>query len=78
MEKEKSNSIFDIKEADPILEKHRKDVLEKYIEYDIALIHKFKDERKNLDDLLEHKKKIIWFVKNERAQQIQKEFGNLD
>ena len=34
---EGSYSIIDIKEADPQLEKHRKDVIEKYIEYEITL-----------------------------------------
>ena len=33
MKEEQSYSIVDIKEADPVLEKHRKDVLEKYLEY---------------------------------------------
>ena len=78
MEREISNNIFDITEPDPILEKHRKDVLEKYIEYDLILLQTFKDEGKNLDEFLEHKKKILWFIKNERMQQIKKELGNLD
>jgi len=52
MKEEKSYSIFDIREADPQLEKHRKDVIEKYLEYEIVLMKEFKDEGKTLDDVL--------------------------
>lgn len=75
VKEEKSYSIIDIKEADPVLEKHRKDVLEKYIEYGIVLMQDFKDQDKTLDDVIEHMKTILWYVKNQRAEQIKKELG---
>jgi len=71
----KSYSILDIREADPQLEKHRKDVIEKYIEYGIVLLRKLKDQGKNIDDVIEQVKTILWYVKNERMQQISNEFG---
>jgi hypothetical protein len=43
MKKEESYSIFDIREADPQLEKHRKNVIEKYLEYEIVLMKEFKN-----------------------------------
>jgi len=75
MRKEASYSIMDIKEIDPKLEKHRKEVIEKYIEYEIVLMQDFRDQGKNLDDFIEHMKTILWYVKNERAQQIKNEIG---
>lgn len=75
MKEEESYSIFDIREADPQLEKHRKDVIEKYLEYEIVLMKEFKDEDKTLDDVIEHIKTTLWYVKNERAIQIEKELG---
>ena len=45
IDEEESYSIMDIKEADPQLEKHRKEVIEKYIEYEIALMQDFKRTR---------------------------------
>jgi hypothetical protein len=73
IDEEESYSIMDIKEADPLLEKHRKDVIEKYIEYEIALMQDFKEQGKSLNDYLEHMKTTLWYVKNQRAQQIKKE-----
>jgi len=73
IDEEESYSIMDIKEADPLLEKHRKDVIEKYIEYEIALMQDFKEQGKSLNDYLEHIKTTLWYVKNQRAQQIKKE-----
>jgi hypothetical protein len=70
-----SYSIMDIKEVDPLLEKHRKEVIEKYLEYEIVLLHEFRDEGKNLDDFIEHMKIALWYVKNQRAQQIKNEIG---
>jgi hypothetical protein len=70
---EGSYSIMDIKEADPQLEKHRKEVIEKYIEYEISLLQEFKEQDKSLDDYIEHIKTILWNIKNERAKQIKKE-----
>ena len=72
---EKSYGIMDIKEADPQLEKHRKDVIEKYIEYEIALLQDFKEQGKSLDDYLEHLKTTLWYVKDQRAHQIKNELG---
>lgn len=75
MEEKKSYDIFDIKEIDPQLEKHRKDVVEKYLEYLIVSLQKERDEGKTLNDVIEQMKTILWYVKNERMQQINTEFG---
>ena len=75
MKEKETYSIMDIREADPRLEKHRKDVMEKYIEYGIVLMHEFKDQGKSLDDVIEHMKTILWYVKNQRVQQIKEELG---
>ena len=72
---EKSYSIMDIKEADPQLEKHRKEVIEKYIEYEIVLLQDFKEQGKSLHDYIEHLKTILWYIKDQRAHQIKKELG---
>lgn len=75
IKEEESYSIMDIKEVDPLLEKHRKEVIEKYLEYEIVLMHEFRDEGKTLDDFIEHMKTALWYVKNERSQQIKNEIG---
>ncbi|UCF12426.1 MAG: hypothetical protein JSW06_10385 [Thermoplasmatales archaeon] len=75
MKEKESYSIIDFKETDPQLEKHRKDVIEKYIEYEIILLQEFKDQDKSLDDVIEHMKTTLWYVKNRRAQQIKEELG---
>jgi hypothetical protein len=75
MKERESYSIMDIKEVNPQLEKHRKEVIEKYIEYEIVLMQEFKDQGKNLDDFIEHLKTTLWHVKNQRAQQIKNELG---
>ena len=75
MKEKETYSIMDIREADSRLEKHRKDILEKYIEYGIVLMHEFKDQGKSLDDVIEHMKTILWYVKNQRVQQIKEELG---
>ena len=75
IDEKNSYSIMDIKEADPLLEKHRKEVIEKYIEYEIALIQEFKEQGKSLNDYLDHMKTTLWYIKNQRAQQIEKELG---
>ena len=50
-----------------------RDVIEKYMEYEIVLMHEFKEKGKNLDDYLEHIKTTLWFVKDQRAHQISEE-----
>jgi hypothetical protein len=75
MEEKETYGILDMREADPQLEKHRKDVLEKYLEYGLVSLQKFKDEGKTLDDVIEHMKTVLWYVKNERMQQIHSELG---
>jgi len=75
MEKNEPYSIFDIREADPQLEKHRKDVLEKYLEYEFVLLKSFNDSGKTLDDVIDQMKTVLWYVKNERMQHISNEFG---
>ena len=72
---EKSYSIMEIKEADPQLEKYRKDVIEKYIEYEIAMMLDFKEKGKSLEDYIEHIKTTLWYVKDQRAKLIKKELG---
>jgi hypothetical protein len=75
MEEKETYGILDMREADPQLEKHRKDVLEKYLEYGIVSLRKFKEEGKNLDDVIEQMKTVLWYVKNQRMQQIHNELG---
>ena len=76
MEIEKElNKNMDIEEVHPILELYRKDVLEKYIECEIILIHDFKEQGKNIDDVLEHLKTTLWHMKNKRAEKIKNELG---
>lgn len=75
MEEKESYGILDIREVDPQLEKHRKDVLEKYLEFGLISLQRIKDQGKTLNDVIEQMKTVLWYVKNERMQQIQNEFG---
>lgn len=75
MEEKETYGILDIREADPQLEKHRKDVLEKYLEYGIVSLQNTKNQGKTLDDVIEQMKTVLWYVKNERMRQIDNEFG---
>jgi hypothetical protein len=75
MEERETYSILDIREADPQLEKHRKDVIEKYLEYGFMSLRKAKEQGKNLDDVIDEMKTVLWFVKNERMQQVNSELG---
>ncbi|HIH28827.1 MAG TPA: hypothetical protein HA260_03380 [Thermoplasmata archaeon] len=75
MEEKETYSILDVREIDPQLEKHRKDVLEKYLEYGFVLLQNFRDQGKTLDDVIEQVRTILWFVKNERMRQINDEIG---
>jgi len=75
MEKTEPYGILEVREADPKLEKHRKDVLEKYLEYGIVVLQKCRDQEKTLDDVIEQMKTVLWYVKNERMQQINNELG---
>ncbi len=75
MEEEKTYSILDVREADPRLEKHRKDVLEKYLEYGLVSLQTAREAGKTLDDVIDQMKTILWYVKNERMQQINTELG---
>lgn len=75
MEEIESYGILDIREADTQLEKHRKDVLEKYLEYEIVLLRECNKQGKSLEDVIEQMKTVLWYVKNERMQQIENEFG---
>lgn len=72
---EESFKIMEFKEADSYLEKHKKDVIEKYIEYEIVLMQDFKEQGKSLNDYIDHMKTILWYVKDQRAHQIKKELG---
>ena len=75
MNEKESYGVLEFKEADPILERHRKDVIEKYMEYELVLMHEYKEEGKTLDDFLEHMKTILWYIKDQRAHQINEELG---
>jgi len=59
----------------PQQEKHRKDVLEKYLEFGLVSLKNLKTQGKTLDDVIEQMKTVLWYVKNERMQQMQNEFG---
>ena len=72
---EESFSIMNLKEADPQLEKYRKDVIEQYIEYEIAIMQDFKKQGKSFDDYISHIKTILWYIKDQRAQLIKKDLG---
>jgi hypothetical protein len=67
--------IIDIKEDDSFLERYRKEVFEKYIEYEISLLEDFKNRGKTIDDYIEHIKTTLWYIKDQRAQRIKKELG---
>ena len=75
MNEKETYDVIDFDEADSFLERHRKDVIEKFMEYQIILLYKFKDENKTIDDYLERIKTALWYVKNQRAQQIHNELG---
>jgi len=75
MEEKESYSILDSREIAPNLEKYRKDVLEKYLEYGLVSMQNAKSQGKTLDDIIDQMKKILWYVKNERMQQINDELG---
>jgi len=75
MNEKETYGILDIREADPQLEKHRKDVLEKYLEFGLVSMQRVRDQGKTLDEVIEQMKTVLWYVKNERMQQIQNEFG---
>ena len=72
---EESFKIMEFKEADSYLEKHKKDVIEKYIEYEIAIMQDFKDQGKSFDEYIDYTKTILWNIKDQRAQIIKKELG---
>jgi hypothetical protein len=71
----KTYSIKDVQESDPRLEKYRKDVLEKYLEYGLVALQKAQSEGKTIEDVIDQAKTVLWYVKNERMQQIQDELG---
>ena len=75
IDEEESYCIMDIKEADPRLEKHRKEVIEKYLEYELVLIQDFKIKGKSLDDYFEYMKTILWYIKEDRAESIKRDLG---
>ena len=75
MEEKETYSVFDIRETDPYLEKHRRDVIEKYLEYEFVSLQKAKEQGKTLDDVIDEMKTILWYIKNERIQQIKNELG---
>jgi len=74
-ESKESYSILDVKEGDPRLEKHRQVVLENYLEFGIVMLQKSRDQGKTLSDVIEQAKTVLWYVKNERMQQLSRELG---
>ena len=66
---------MDIWEADPQLEKYRKDIIEKYIEYEICLMQDFREQGKSFDEYIDYMKTILWYIKDQRAHQIKNELG---
>ena len=72
IDEKETYSYMDIKEADP---QHRKEVIEQYIEYEIALMQNFKEQGKSFDDYIDHVKTTLWYIKDQRAQQIKRELG---
>jgi hypothetical protein len=75
MEKKETYSILDFREGNPQLEHYRKDIMEKYLEYGLVVMQKAKNQGKTLDDVIEQTKTVLWYVKNERMQQIHDELG---
>ncbi len=75
MNEKETVGVMDLKEADSINEQHRMDIIEKFLEYQIILLNKFKDENKTIDEYLEHLKMTLWHIKENRAQQFQNELG---
>jgi hypothetical protein len=75
MEENEIINILDVREADVRLEKYRKDLLEKYLEYGFVTLQRLKEQGKTIDDVIEQVKTVLWYVKNERMQQIHDEFG---
>ena len=75
MEERESYDILDVREANPQLEKHRKDVIEKYLEYEYVSLRNAKEQGKTLDDVIDEMKTVLWLIKNERMQQIHDELG---
>jgi hypothetical protein len=75
MEERETYSILDVRETDPQLEKHRKDVIEKYLEYEFVSLRNAKEQGKTLDDVIDELKTVLWFVKNEKMQQMNNELG---
>jgi len=74
-EKEKIVDFLEDIEENPLLEKYRKQVLMKYIEYNIILVQRYIDERKTLSDLLDFAKDVLWFTKNKQVEEIEQEIG---
>ena len=72
---EESCSIRDFKETDPLFEELRRDIIEKFIEYEIVIMQDFKDKGKSLSDYIDHMKMILWNIKDKRVHRINKEFG---
>ena len=52
LNEEESYNIMNIKEADSRLERYRKDIIEKYIEYEIVKMLEFKERGKSFDDFI--------------------------
>ncbi len=75
MQANETYGILDIREVDPKLERHRRAVLENYLEYGIVMLQRSRDEGKSLTDVIDQTKTVLWYVKNERMQQMSRELG---
>jgi hypothetical protein len=62
-------------EATSLLEQHRRDVVEQYLEYGIVMLNRFRNQGKTIEDVIESAKLALWYVKNERMQRISEELG---
>ena len=57
----------------PILEKQRKETIEHCLEYELNMLQNFKNNGKNIDDVIEYVKIALWNIKNQRAERIKKD-----
>jgi hypothetical protein len=67
--------FLESEEAASLLEKHRRYVVEQYLEYGLVMLRRYKEQGKTLDDVIEQAKVVLWYLKNERTVQISEELG---
>ena len=72
---ESQYGFLELEEASSFLEKHRRDVVENYLEYHLVMLQRLREQGKTLDDVIEQMKLILWCMKNERMHKISEEIG---